>query len=204
MWVGCNEYHPRDAENIDDFKCESNRRVEVLFFEPKDEKPALDCDPDRNKCTGKGCALFDASKFKRIMRAPMTSAKAYDYSIRLLNVFSEPMPATSYTLTFETGLSTSGTSDDKGWIIVNSREGLKANIEWGKKTPKEYCASFTFPKVDLDNDSRRDENLIYTAYETNTETSDEKSADSSDWDDIVVTTTKKSIARSKLDEWLNC
>lgn len=196
-WVGCNEYHPRTAQNIDDFKCESNRRVEVLIFEPKDEKPALDCDPDRNKCSGKGCALFDTSKFKRIMREPMTSAKAYDYSIRLLNVFSEPIPDASYVFKLETGLTTSGTSDAGGWITISAREGLKASVEWGKNSSLDHSASFIFPKVDLDNDRRRDENISFAAYKNI-----ESGSNSSDWDDVVLTTTEKPISRTKLDEWL--
>ena len=76
-WVGCNEHHPRQAANLDDYPCGSNRRVEIMFFDPLDEIPAVGCIPDTAGCDKTLCPLFDLEEFVRIILPPMVSAKAW-------------------------------------------------------------------------------------------------------------------------------
>lgn len=76
-WVGCNEWHPRVAENLDDFPCDSNRRVEVLFFEtPTDIAPPT-CSADAAACNKKDCHLFNPATCTRVMLPPLASAKPW-------------------------------------------------------------------------------------------------------------------------------
>ena len=61
--VGCGEYKPKEMAGVDNYRSQTNRRVEVLFFEPEDhvpETPCLvgDCDPE-------ACELYDRRWYLR-------------------------------------------------------------------------------------------------------------------------------------------
>lgn len=63
--VGCGESWPIEESGKDDFRSATNRRVEVLFFEPGQE-PKLDCHPGPGKCAKAQCELYPPDgKFKR-------------------------------------------------------------------------------------------------------------------------------------------
>ncbi len=76
-WVGCNEYHPRTAENLNDFPCDNNRRVEVMFVSPNDNLPTLTCSANRDSCSGTSCPIYNSENCRRVMIAPMQSAKPW-------------------------------------------------------------------------------------------------------------------------------
>ncbi|HEX2959797.1 MAG TPA: hypothetical protein VHO70_23375 [Chitinispirillaceae bacterium] len=76
MWTGCNEYQPRVAQNLDSFPCDSNRRVEVAFFDPGEE-PALECNPNIDTCNKQECPLYKKTDYTRIITPPMISAKEW-------------------------------------------------------------------------------------------------------------------------------
>jgi hypothetical protein len=76
VWTGCNEFQPRVAENLDSFPCDSNRRVEVVFFDPGEE-PALACNPDIDTCDQDACLLYDKTKYSRVITTPMLSAREW-------------------------------------------------------------------------------------------------------------------------------
>lgn len=63
QYVGCGENKPKEMAGVDNFRSQTNRRVEVLFFEPPDHVPetpclAGECDPD-------GCELYDRRWYLR-------------------------------------------------------------------------------------------------------------------------------------------
>jgi outer membrane protein OmpA-like peptidoglycan-associated protein len=68
-WVGCGETHPRTAQNINDYPCDNNRRVEVLFFNP-DVKPPVTCENDPAQCSKSECVLYDSKKYPRVILPP--------------------------------------------------------------------------------------------------------------------------------------
>jgi outer membrane protein OmpA-like peptidoglycan-associated protein len=76
-WVGCNEYHPRTAKNIDEFPSETNRRVEIMYFDPEDTLPTLGCVPDASGCTKQACELYNDKEYDRIILPPMITAKEW-------------------------------------------------------------------------------------------------------------------------------
>jgi len=55
--VGCGESWPIEEAGKKNFRSATNRRVEVLFFEPGDE-PRLDCHPAPGKCVKSSCELY--------------------------------------------------------------------------------------------------------------------------------------------------
>jgi outer membrane protein OmpA-like peptidoglycan-associated protein len=71
-WVGCGESHPRTAQNIDEFPCDTNRRVEVAFFD-NGEKPVLTCENDPLQCSKNNCELYDPKKYPRVILPPVVS-----------------------------------------------------------------------------------------------------------------------------------
>ncbi len=76
-WVGCNEYHPRVAKNIDEFPSETNRRVEIMYFDPEDTLPTLGCVPDASGCTKTECPLYNDKEYDRLILPPMITAKEW-------------------------------------------------------------------------------------------------------------------------------
>lgn len=80
--LGCGENHPIEAAGKDGFRSKTNRRVELLFFDPRDTLPKLDCHPaagkcDKDKCQIYGKGLFD---FKHIPCAGATPGFSGSFS----------------------------------------------------------------------------------------------------------------------------
>jgi hypothetical protein len=72
--VGCGEHHPIEAEHIDDYRSQTNRRVEVLFFDPGEE-PHLACHAAGPAgCDPAACDLYDPHRYRRHVLLPMLSA----------------------------------------------------------------------------------------------------------------------------------
>lgn len=61
--VGCGENHPIEAPDKDDFRSATNRRVEMLFFDPKDRLPKLACHASAGKCDPKACEIYGKGLF---------------------------------------------------------------------------------------------------------------------------------------------
>jgi hypothetical protein len=55
--VGCGENHPIEAAGTDEFRSQTNRRVEVLFFEPGHE-PKFPCHPSAQQCKPALCEIY--------------------------------------------------------------------------------------------------------------------------------------------------
>jgi OmpA family len=73
--VGCGEYKPKEMAGLDNYRSQTNRRAEVLFFEPRDhlpETPCLsgDCDPGR-------CELYDRKLYLRKRLPARTGAAVW-------------------------------------------------------------------------------------------------------------------------------
>ncbi|GEM_PF-3425135 len=61
--VGCGENFPIENRGVDSFKSATNRRVEVLFFDPGEE-PKMDCHPSATKCNPSVCQVNNPKMFK--------------------------------------------------------------------------------------------------------------------------------------------
>lgn len=58
--VGCGEHHPLEGANQDEFRSQTNRRVEILFFEPGQE-PRFPCHPAAKQCKPAACEIYRGS-----------------------------------------------------------------------------------------------------------------------------------------------
>jgi len=61
--IGCGESHPIEAKGKDGFRSATNRRVELLFFDPEDKLPKLDCHPAAAKCKKELCEIYGKGLF---------------------------------------------------------------------------------------------------------------------------------------------
>lgn len=61
--VGCGENHPIDSAEKDSFRSKVNRRVELLFFDPEERLPKLDCHAAAGKCDKSKCQIYGKGLF---------------------------------------------------------------------------------------------------------------------------------------------
>ena len=61
--VGCGENWPVDGVGLDNYRSATNRRVEILFFDPGQE-PLLECHPSPTQCKPTECELYWTKCFK--------------------------------------------------------------------------------------------------------------------------------------------
>jgi hypothetical protein len=61
--LGCGENHPIEAAGKDGFRSKTNRRVELLFFDPEEKLPKLDCHPSAGKCDKDKCQIYGKGLF---------------------------------------------------------------------------------------------------------------------------------------------
>ena len=61
--VGCGENWPVDGIGVDNYRSATNRRVEILFFDPGQE-PLLECHPSPTQCKPTECELYWTKCFK--------------------------------------------------------------------------------------------------------------------------------------------
>lgn len=61
-FVGCGEHHPIEEPRQDDYFSAKNRRVEVLFFDPR-EVPKLTCHGSKS-CSPGACEIYNLRKFR--------------------------------------------------------------------------------------------------------------------------------------------
>jgi hypothetical protein len=69
-WVGCGEYHPLDQVGRDGYRSQTNRRVEVRFFD-LGEEPTIGCLD--GSCTGPDCELYNPLVYRRHHLPPVAS-----------------------------------------------------------------------------------------------------------------------------------
>ncbi len=81
QYVGCGKNKPKEMVGVDNYRSQTNRRVEVLFFKADDhvpETPCLvgDCDPD-------ACELYDRTWYlrKRLPARILDEVRVFQYGI---------------------------------------------------------------------------------------------------------------------------
>lgn len=74
--VGCGESHPIEGLGKDEFRSQTDRRVEVILFDAGEE-PALGCHPTGGTCDAAACEVYATGGYKREHIPLMGSAKAW-------------------------------------------------------------------------------------------------------------------------------
>jgi hypothetical protein len=121
----CGESIPKDHPGADNYRSETNRRVEILFLSPEEEIEFTCCTEDgpfaETTCDRDSCPLYGldetgqpAHNFINITEDDLVETS--DVKVTLRDVFGNPIPDQAYTLEFVGG-SRSGTSDGNGIVL---------------------------------------------------------------------------------------
>lgn len=125
-FLGFGELFPIEEMGVNEFESQTNRRVEVLFFDPGEEPDiphALD-DPETSE-------LYLPGHYARMgLDFRATSAKVRDLSLRLLNGSQDPIPGATADVS-QDELKRQFTADSQGLIQVRVRlESTIVRAEW--------------------------------------------------------------------------
>ncbi len=135
--VGCGESFPIEQRGLDNYRSETNRRVELVFFEPGEE-PALACHPAPGQCDKDKCDLYNTAGY-HLRYLPCVPIELVPRTLRveLVDVaglykpgYDDPADVTNGT-TKASGYELGYTSDDdKGRIFVNHIPRADASVTW--------------------------------------------------------------------------
>lgn len=130
--VGCGECHPIERARQDNYPSTTNRRVEILFFDPGQE-PKLDCHPSATKCEPSVCELYDpvCYRFQRLTPEPHDRGILRVY---LMDPGQRRIKSAPYRLTIGREVRT-GSADAQG-LLTESGIPLHAAciLEWGRSS----------------------------------------------------------------------
>jgi len=135
--VGCGENFPIEARGVDGFRSATNRRVELLFFEPGEE-PLLVCHAAQGKCDAAKCDLYAPGAYATsylpappLVLTPVTIQVAFT-EIKGLYKPGVVDPADAAAGTGKrSGYQAGYTSaDDRGRIFINHIPRADASVAW--------------------------------------------------------------------------
>ena len=161
-FVGCGENKPKEMTGVDNYRSQTNRRVEVLFFEPEDHVPEVPC--LGGECDPAGCELYDRAWYLRRRLSTSILDAGAALRVQLLDENGQPeRPGVPYELEVE-GQFLLGTTKIGGQI---DERGLPKNgtciVRWGE--PIREAEYPRFAEIHLDTDrSRTDEACIERRY----------------------------------------
>ena len=127
--VGCGEHFPIEAARQNNYRSSTNRRVEILFFDPGEE-PRLECHSRRGRCTPGQCEVYNPRMYQyKHIPCEILPIEERDTFLFIIDELGEPMKNTSVKLTFDDGRELTMITDDEGKIYPYLREGEPFNIE---------------------------------------------------------------------------
>ncbi len=141
-FVGCGESHPIAGERRDSFRSATNRRVEILFFDPGQE-PKLDCQPNAKQCKPALCEIYRL-KFYEFEPIPPEPHARGTLRIWLLDVAHRRMPGAPYLLKLSQ-VERRGKADGDG-LLTETKVPLASScvLEWGEPKGKSENDADTF------------------------------------------------------------
>jgi outer membrane protein OmpA-like peptidoglycan-associated protein len=124
--LGFSEFFPIEELGVDDFRSQTNRRVELLFFEPG-EVPDIAhaaADPETSD-------LYLPGNYARTpMRGP-TTAKRADVTLSLVNADGDGIPEAEFVMTFDDGSKRTGQLGADGTLAVSKLlPGVEYTLEY--------------------------------------------------------------------------
>lgn len=134
-WAGCGEHFPIEAEQADNYKSETNRRVELLFFAPEDE-PKLLCHPTQETCVPEECEIHRKHIFKK-MPIPPLPLPLIDVTPKLTEILglykpghNDPADVSAKTTRASGFLKGYRSEDDRGRIFLNHIPRADPSVDW--------------------------------------------------------------------------
>jgi hypothetical protein len=135
--VGCGESFPVDQRGVDGLMSATNRRVELLFFEPGEE-PKLLCHAAAGTCTKDKCDLYAPGAYQHgYIPAPPLRLDPVTISLSITEVaglykpgHSDPADVTAGTAKRSGYLAGYKSDDDRGRIFVNHIPRVDPSVPW--------------------------------------------------------------------------
>lgn len=135
--VGCGESFPVEQRGVDGLKSATNRRVELLFFDPGEE-PRLSCHAASGTCTKDRCDLYAAGAYQTVyIPAPPLRLDPVTISLQITEIaglykpgHSDPADVTAGTAKrsgYQLGYKS---EDDLGRIFVNHVPRTDPSVPW--------------------------------------------------------------------------
>jgi len=135
--VGCGESFPIEERGLDNYRSATNRRVELIFFEPGEE-PELACHPAAGECTKEQCDLYNTAGYSlRYLPCTPIDLVPRTMTLELVEVaglykpgHDDPADVTEGT-TKDSGYELGYKSDDdKGRMFVNHIPRTDPSVTW--------------------------------------------------------------------------
>ena len=145
--VGCGENHPIEAPRWDHYRSHTNRRVELLFFEPGEE-PTLTCHGSKTECNADKCQIYD-SKIYHFQHLPCFPyhPELLHHQVYLLDVDGERIANAQWRARNGEDILTVDVADDQGLATLP-----------GGNLPEVIELDWDFPDADV----HEPENYLYT------------------------------------------
>jgi len=142
--VGCGESFPIEDRGVDNYRSATNRRVELLFFDPGEE-PQLACHAAAGQCVKDRCDLYSAwSYLVTYLPCSPLVLRPRELALRLTTVAGLYKPGHDHpddvaaSTTLASGYLPGYTSDDDvGRIFVNHIPRTDGSITWQQARRKD-------------------------------------------------------------------
>jgi outer membrane protein OmpA-like peptidoglycan-associated protein len=137
--MGFGERFPVDNVTKNDFRSQSNRRVEIMMFD-EGEEPDLDAAAS----SPEGIETYLPGVYGKVAVKPMVSARPITLLVRLHDSQAKTMPCTQYRYRTDENSSWSrpGTADTLGWAEIRSsrvRVSETIEVEWDPLSEEELA-----------------------------------------------------------------
>lgn len=139
-FVGCGEHHPIDPSTESSDRSASDRRVEILFFEPGDPLE-LDCHPSREACLPDACQLYDRRRYG-FDPLPLAEVPRIGWlDLQTVDAFGYRVPNFDLELTLDSGETLPVTTDDAGYWSDRVRANERIEVRTASGEPVRFGAS---------------------------------------------------------------
>jgi hypothetical protein len=130
--VGCGEHFPVEETRKNNYRSLTNRRVEILFFDPGEE-PELACHASPGECSPGACRLYAPEGFYRFRHLPVRPYHPDELlpQVYLLDARGERVPGALWRASRDGALLAEGTADDSGLATLPSMQLPDTiDLEW--------------------------------------------------------------------------
>jgi len=139
-FVGCGEAFPIEAPREDEYESHTNRRVEILFFDPG-EAPQLTCASNDSACSPKNCMIYNPKiySFNHIHPEPVPMLVWLD--LQTVDEFGCSVPNISLKLTPEYGKELDVSTNNDSYWSGRVRVDGKIEVRTADGKPVRFGAS---------------------------------------------------------------
>jgi hypothetical protein len=142
--VGCGESFPIEERGVDNYRSATNRRVELLFFDPG-EAPELHCHAAAGQCVADRCDLYSTASYQvTYLPCPPLVLQPRELALGLTAVAGLYKPGHNHPDDVAAGTTRAAgylpgytSDDDRGRIFVNHVPRIDGSLSWQQARRKD-------------------------------------------------------------------